>query len=180
MADARRILQVNLIGTELILAGFEELVGPGAAAVCITSMAGYLPPQVLEGELEELISDPLAPDFLDRATTVAADSGFAYGLSKAGAMRAAGRAAVRWGHRGGRVNSVAPGLIDTPMGQLELENQPYMREMLGYAPPGRLGDPTEIAAVCAFLVSDAASFVSGIDVLVDGGLRQALSAAPAS
>ena len=174
MTDARRIFEINLLGTQLILDHFEDLVRPAAAAVCISSSAGYLPTEFLDAAVLLILDAPLAPDFLDRATGVTPDSGYAYALSKVGVIRAAGRAAVRWGRRGGRVNSVAPGLIATPMGELELANQPFMREMLQHSPPGRLGDPEEVASVCRFLVSDAASFVSGIDVLVDGGLRQAM------
>ena len=104
------------------------------------------------------------------------DSGFAYGLAKVGVIRAVGRASVRWGARGGRVNSVAPGLIDTPMGRQEFEQQPVMKDMLDATPLARLGEPSEVAAVVAYLVSDAASFVSGIDVLVDGGMMQGIAA----
>jgi NAD(P)-dependent dehydrogenase (short-subunit alcohol dehydrogenase family) len=173
MGDARRVFEVDLVGTELLLDAFEELVVPGSAAVCFSSSAAYQFGPYVDADHEALLSDPLAPDFLDRAATMVSDSGFAYGLAKVGVIRAVGRAAARWGLRGGRVNSVAPGLIDTPMGRQEFEQQPIMKDMLERTPLGRLGAPGEVAAAVAFLVSDAASFISGIDVLVDGALLQA-------
>jgi NAD(P)-dependent dehydrogenase (short-subunit alcohol dehydrogenase family) len=57
------------------------------------------------------------------------------------------------------------------MGRLELDHQPLMREAQAAHPLQRLGDPREIAAVVAFLVSDDASFLTGVDVLVDGAER---------
>jgi NAD(P)-dependent dehydrogenase (short-subunit alcohol dehydrogenase family) len=180
MGDARRVLEVDLVGTALLLDAFEELVEPGSAAVCFSSSAAYAIAPFVDAELEALLRTPLAPDFLERATQRAGDdSGFAYALAKVGVIRAAARAAVRWAPRGGRVNSLAPGLVDTPMGRRELERQPAMRDMLAQTPLGRLGDPDELAAVAAFLVSDAASFVTGIDLLVDGGQLQGAKAASA-
>jgi NAD(P)-dependent dehydrogenase (short-subunit alcohol dehydrogenase family) len=178
MADARRIFEVDLVGTQLLLDAFEELVVPGSAAVCFASSSAYQVAPFVDADQDALIDDPLAPDFLERAATAVPDSGFAYALAKRGVIRAAGRAAVGWGRRGGRVNSVAPGLIDTPMSRQELEQQPIMREMLERTPLGRLGEPREVAAVVAYLVSDAASFVSGIDVLVDGAMIQGMAVSP--
>ena len=73
------------------------------------------------------------------------------------------------------MNSLAPGIIDTPMGRQELEQQPVMRTMLEQVPLGRLGGADEVAAAAAFLLSDDASFVSGIDVLVDGALMPGMA-----
>lgn len=174
MADARRVLEVNLVGTQLLLNVFGPLVEPGSAAVCFASTAAHQVAPFMNPEWEALLADPLAVDFLDRAVAVTSgDSGFGYGLSKVGVMRAVSRAANPWGRRGGRVNSVSPGIIDTPMGRLELEHQPAMQQMLADTPLSRLGQADEVAAVAAFLVSDGASFVNGIDVLVDGGYIRA-------
>lgn len=176
MADARRVFEVDLVGTQLLLDAFEELVVPGSAAVCFSSSAAYQIEPFVDAEAEALLADPLGPDFLERAVARAPDSGMAYALAKVGVIRAVRRAAVRWGRRGGRVNSVAPGLIDTPMGRQEFEQQPVMKEMLARTPLGRLGAPEEVAAVVGFLLSDEASFVSGIDVLIDGGMIQGMAA----
>jgi len=175
MGDARRMFEVDLLGTQWLLDAFDDLVVPGAAAVCFSSSAAYQVGSFLDADHEALLRDPLAPDFLERAVRAAGDhSGFAYALAKVGVIRAAGRAAVRWGPRGGRVCSVAPGLIDTPMGRQELEQQEAMQGMRAAIPLGRLGEPDDVAAVVGYLLSDAASFVSGIDVLVDGGMLQGL------
>ena len=87
------------------------------------------------------------------------------------------------GVRGARILSLSPGLIDTPMGQLELRDNPGKRGLVGRTPidsphdggsaqlPGR---PADIAYVIEFLASPRARFVSGCDLRVDGGLVAAL------
>jgi NAD(P)-dependent dehydrogenase (short-subunit alcohol dehydrogenase family) len=172
MGDARRVFDVDLVGTHHLLVGFETLVRPGAAAVCFSSSAAYQIAPFIEADQEALLADPGAADFLDQITGLISHSGHAYALAKHGVIRAAARAAVRWGSLGGRVNSVAPGLIDTPMGRQELAQQPMMVEMLERTPLGRLGDPKEVAAAVGYLISDEASYISGIDLLVDGGMIQ--------
>lgn len=177
MADARRVLEVDLVGTQLLLDAFAPLVGNGSSAVCFASSAAY---QIAlagpDPELDALVEDPMAEGFLDRAAERLTDSGIAYAWAKRGVIRAAARAAVAWGPRGGRVNSVSPGLIDTPMGRQEFERQPFMQVILDHTPLRRLGRAEEVAALVAFLVSDEASFISGIDVLVDGGAHEGLRA----
>lgn len=170
MAAPRRIVEVNLLGTVRLLDLFEPLVTAGSVAVCFASSAAYFPLEALGPELAHMVHEPGDPGMLDRVTALLPDSGMAYAWSKKAVQVAAAQAAVRWGPMGGRVVSLSPGLIDTPMGRREFENQPVMAQMLENTPLGRFGTAREVASVVAFLLSADASFVSGIDVLVDGAL----------
>ena len=94
---------------------------------------------------------------------------FAYAASKWAVRGMTGNAAAELARFGIRVNSVYPGLIDTPMlaGNTPETNARFARSV----PLGRMAQASEVAEVVAFLVSDAASYVNGAEVAVDGGVR---------
>jgi NAD(P)-dependent dehydrogenase (short-subunit alcohol dehydrogenase family) len=176
MADGRQVLEVDLVGTVRMLDALLPHAGPGTAAVCIGSIAGYAD---LERELDPILEDPLAPGVVDAIEAKLhrpLDADTAYALAKRGVMHACERLAGAWGKRGARIVSVAPGLIDTEMGRLELAGNELMAtmvEMTPLKPPGRdrlPGVTSDIAALVAFLCSSAAPFISGCDIRVDGGL----------
>jgi NAD(P)-dependent dehydrogenase (short-subunit alcohol dehydrogenase family) len=171
MAPGRRIVEVNIVGMARVLSAFEPAVGPGSVAVCFASLAAHAVPP-LPDELLAVLDDPLGPDYVDRLLAAGLpvdDPGAAYALSKHAVLRAVRARSGAWGARGGRILSVSPGIIDTPMGRQEYSRQPAMPGMVVGSPLGRQGTAEEVAAVVAFLCSDAASFMTGSDVLVDGG-----------
>jgi NAD(P)-dependent dehydrogenase (short-subunit alcohol dehydrogenase family) len=81
-----------------------------------------------------------------------------------------------WGERGARINSISPGISSTPMGRDELASPlgDGMRVMIAASAAGRVGTPDDIAAAAEFLLGPHASFITGTDVLVDGGVTAAM------
>jgi len=92
----------------------------------------------------------------------------AYHASKGAVRLMTKNAAIRYAKEGIRVNSVHPGFIDTPMIE-QVKETPVEQAILANTPMGRLGTPAEAGAVIAFLASDAASYMTGSEVYVDGG-----------
>jgi NAD(P)-dependent dehydrogenase (short-subunit alcohol dehydrogenase family) len=136
-----------------------------------------VPRGVTDGALWPLLDAPLADGFLDSLeATLGGEltSHLAYRLSKAGLNRMCVRLAPIWGRQGARIMSMSPGMIATPMGTLEYQHQPMKYEYLRRTPLSREGTMLEMADVVEFLASDRASFITGIDLLVDGGLTAAL------
>jgi NAD(P)-dependent dehydrogenase (short-subunit alcohol dehydrogenase family) len=96
--------------------------------------------------------------------------GGAYVASKHGVVGLTKTAALEYAKAGIRVNCVCPGPIDTPMLQgIGGSNQVVIERMVAAQPGGRLGKPAEIAEAAVWLCSDAASFVTGLPMPVDGG-----------
>lgn len=169
MGDAARILDVNLVGTVRILDALEPLIEASTVAVVIASQAGHLVGGD-DPDLADLLADPTAEGFLAAAVAAGIDDpGLAYGWSKWAVRREVVWRAPRWGEEGARIVSLSPGIVDTPMGRQELASQPMMQTIIDMTPLRRIGTAEEVASVVEFLCSPAASFVSGVDLLVDGG-----------
>jgi NAD(P)-dependent dehydrogenase (short-subunit alcohol dehydrogenase family) len=104
----------------------------------------------------------------------AAPSNPAYGAAKAGIINLTMSLAVEWAPYHIRVNSVAPGFIETPVLPQTMEQYPSVRDLLNRVPLGRAAKPAEIAAAVVFLASDASSYITGAMIMVDGGLTSLL------
>lgn len=176
MASWRRILEVDLMGTVRLLNAVEPLLQVDSAAVLIGSMAGHLYPA--NPEADSILDAPLAPTFFDRieplVSRMAGDdprgpSPVAYAFAKRTIMRLCEQRAPVWALKGARIVSISPGMIWTPMGRLEADGNENASTILETTPMGRWGKPTDIANAVEFLVSGAASFITGTDLRVDGG-----------
>lgn len=92
-----------------------------------------------------------------------------YGLTKAALAQLARNLAVEWGPRGVRVNAISPGLIRTPLAESLLADEDFMERRLRFTPLRRIGVPHEIAGVAVMLASRAGGFITGQNLIVDGG-----------
>ena len=176
-ASPETILKVDLYGTALVLEAFGNVIEQGGAGVVISSQSGHrLPALTLEEDkalattaVEELLSLPLVN--LNNVK----DSLHAYQLSKRGNSLRVRAEAVRWGKRGARINAISPGIIITTLAQDELNGprgESY-RKMISASAAGRAGKPDEVGELAALLMSEAGAFITGSDILMDGGVTAA-------
>ena len=176
-ASPETILKVDLYGTALVLEAFGNVIEQGGACVVISSQSGHrLPALTIEEDkalattaVEELLSLPLVN--LNNVK----DSLHAYQLSKRGNSLRVRAEAVRWGKRGARINAISPGIIITPLAQDELNGprgESY-RKMISASAAGRAGKPDEVGELAALLMGEAGAFITGSDILMDGGVTAA-------
>ena len=173
-ASPATILKVDLYGTALVLEEFGNVIADGGAGVVIASQSGHrLPPLTVEQNkalattpVEELLGlSFLQPDQVK-------DSLHAYQLSKRGNSLRVMAEAVRWGKRGARINTISPGIIMTPLAKDELtgpRGEGY-RRMIDSSVAGRAGTPDEVATIGALLMGADGGFITGSDILMDGGV----------
>ena len=183
MADFRTIMNVNLLGPAMVADALLPHTQPGGAAVFISSLAAHLKnvpgyicpcPEIVNPILE----DPLKPGFMEKLEAALGKdttTTLAYGLSKGGLNRMCVRLAPAWGKKAFRIVSLSPGMIATPMGAMEFQHQPVKLTLLRQTPIPREATMLEIADIVDFLLSDKAAFITGVDLLVDGGLLSTLT-----
>lgn len=167
MADGPRILEVNLFATRRLVDALRPRFAAGGSAVLISSVSAYMvPPGTFDAPLKAWLQTGSTEGLA--AATSAPQS--AYPASKVGVIALVGHEAAAFGERGARITSIAPGFIDTAMGRAEMQESELMVQMITKTPLRRLGTGDEIASVAEFLCSPAASYVSGCDIKVDGGI----------
>ena len=178
MADWREVLKVDLVGTALLVDALRLLATDGTAVVCFASISASLAIPDVDQPGDAALDEPLHPDFLERLRENVGpeleDSGMAYTWAKRGVHRLVRREAAAFGRVGARICSVTPGIIDTPMGRQEADTHEVMAMLVKASALGREGRPEEVAAGVAFLLSDDARYVTGVDLTIDGGVIAAV------
>lgn len=178
-ASAAAVLDVDLLGTALVLEEFGQVIAPGGAGVVISSMAGHMLPASLSDDQEQALAHTSADELLNLSFVDPDVLGQgAYGLAKFGNRLRVQAASVSWGGRRARINSISPGVIATPMEQQEFDGASgrHMRTMVSSSGTGRLGTTEDIAEAATFLLGPGSSFITGSDLLVDGGVVAAMRA----
>ena len=173
-ASVETILAVDLHGTALILEELGIVIASGGAGVVISSQSGHRLPALTPEQdtalattpADELLGLPMVQP--DQVT----DTLHAYQIAKRGNSLRVKAEAVRWAHRAARVNTISPGIIITPLAVDELtgpRGEGY-RHMIELSPVGRAGTPDEVGNLGAFLMGPDSAFITGSDVLMDGGV----------
>jgi NAD(P)-dependent dehydrogenase (short-subunit alcohol dehydrogenase family) len=179
-ASPEAIIAVDLVGVAFVLEEFGRIIASGGSGIVIASQAGHMLPPLPAEQNEALARTPagelaqlpfLQPD-------IVTNSGAAYALAKRANILRVQAASVDWGDRSARLNSLSPGIIMTPLAMDEL-NSPagdaYHR-MIKASAAGRVGTPDEIGAIAAFLMGRDGSFITGTDLLIDGGVIASIAA----
>jgi NAD(P)-dependent dehydrogenase (short-subunit alcohol dehydrogenase family) len=174
MGDADYVLRTNALGTVNVNEVFYESAASGAAIVNVASMAAHMLPQEMIPTKHFPLALQSEDAFMKQMMSVCdivpqdARSGIAYAVSKSFVRWYSTSQAERFNGRGLRIVSVSPGSIDTEMGRLE--EQAGAGAMVADAAVPRWGKPEEMAELLAFCVSDKAGYLTGTDILNDGGV----------
>jgi NAD(P)-dependent dehydrogenase (short-subunit alcohol dehydrogenase family) len=175
-SDWRTIIAANIMAPAYLLDAVNPLLGDGAVGIMIASVAGHLGP--VDAAVQALLEEPLQPNLCDLLEPLLKEmvaihggtlEGQAYSASKRAIIRMCERRALDWGRHGARIVSVSPGVVWTAMGQQEAASGNRAQAMADAAPMRRWGTADDIAGTVEFLASDAASYITGCDIRVDGG-----------
>lgn len=178
MGSAELIVRVNALGTVNITEAALAVATADFALVNVASIAGHMLPSLLVPRRTYRLALTDAPRFTTRLTAAASRGpermrpGSAYSLSKHFVIWYSERMAAPFGAKGARVLSVSPGTFDTAMGRLE--ERSGSDRLIAYAALKRFGRPEEAAELLAFCASTRAGYLTGTDILIDGGTKAGL------
>ena len=176
-AQPEHILRLDMVGTGYAVDAFGRVMAPGGAGLIISSQTGYMysipyetEQAILNTPTEGLMELPFIRDIAMQ------NSGLAYMIAKrVNHLQAMKAAATTWKARRARINTLSPGVIVTPLAYDEFNaaGEGYQR-MIDSSAAERTGTSDEIAEAGAFLLGEHAGFITGTDLLIDGGTIAAI------
>ena len=172
-ANPEHIVDLDMLGTGYAVDAFGKIMAEGGAGLIISSQAAYMYPipnevelQLVQTPTEQLKSVPFIQEVAMQ------NSGFAYMIAKRmNHLQAQRAAATSWRERRARINTISPGVIVTPLAydEFNANGEGYQR-MIDASAAQRTGTSDEIAEAAAFLLGEHAKFITGTDLLIDGGV----------
>jgi len=172
-ANPEHIVNLDMLGTGYAVDAFGEVMAEGGAGLIISSQAAYMYPIPNDIELQ-LVNTPTAQlkevKFIQEVAMK--DSGLAYMIAKRmNHLQAQRAAATTWCKRRARINTISPGVIVTPLAydEFRASGEGY-QAMIDASAARRTGTSDEIAEAAAFLLGEHAKFITGTDLLIDGGV----------
>jgi NAD(P)-dependent dehydrogenase (short-subunit alcohol dehydrogenase family) len=176
-AKPEHIIALDMVGTGYAVDAFGQVMASGGAGLIISSQTGYMYPipyeteqEILNTSTEKLAELPIVKDIAMQ------NSGWAYMIAKrVNHLQAMKAAATTWKARRARINTLSPGIIVTPLAYDEFAaaGEGYQR-MIDASAAERVGTSDEIAEAGAFLLGEHAGFITGTDLLIDGGTIAAI------
>ena len=176
-AKPEHILALDMVGTGYAVDAFGKVMAAGGAGLIVASQTGYMYPIPYETELE-ILKTPTEKlmDLPIIQETAMQRSGLAYMIAKrVNQLQAQKAAATTWKERRARINTISPGVIVTPLAYDEFKaaGEGY-QQMVDASAAERCGTSDEIAEAGAFLLGEHAGFITGTDLLIDGGVIAAI------
>lgn len=172
-ADPEHIVNLDMLGTGYAVDAFGQVMAEGGAGLIVSSQAAYMYPIPNDIELQ-LVNTPTEElknvKFIQEVAMQ--NSGLAYMIAKRmNHLQAQRAAATTWRKRRARINTISPGVIVTPLAYDEFNaNGDGYQRMIDASAAQRTGTSDEIAEAAAFLLGQHANFITGTDLLIDGGV----------
>ena len=173
MGNSELIYKINIVGSINLLNQLYDYILPNGAVINTSSITAHQTP--FSNEVGEILANPSDPDFLNKILPLTETTSQAYGWSKRALLNFNEASVSKFGLKQARIISISPGAIKTPMVEKEMEkNKDAILGLINITPVKRIGLPSDIVNLVEFLISDHASFITGIDIIIDGGVTSAL------
>ena len=176
-AAPEKILRVNAFGTMYVNEAFYEVMDAGGAIMDICSISAYLLPEdripyniyeISRDDKEEFYNKLM--EVVNNPSFEPVKQGMAYTFSRSFIKWYVSDCCTKFGKKGIRVVSIAPGIVETEMSKQDMDKSGSLDAMLSYCPMGRQGRIDEAAFLISTLVDERNSYVNGLVVLCDGGM----------